>query len=94
MNIKVKNGVFNLTDKDVLLFNGACWQLITQEYFTGWHSACPRFPMVKCKKWVKKGALTLIKEKDLYKTADGQQMGLWYYKVNEEVLKEVEGCVE
>ena len=40
--LKFGRDVFNITDKDVVLFNGVCWQLISQKIHKGWHDYSPK----------------------------------------------------
>lgn len=91
MKIKIRNKEFEITDKDIVLFNGVCWMLITQEILCGYHNFNPILSKVNCERWREKGALILIEEKDLYTTSGGEQMGLWYYKFDIEKMKELKG---
>lgn len=77
---------FDITEKDVVLFNGACWQLISQTVFRGWHSYYPPMSKIMCEKFVKKGILVLYQKKDEYITQEGKQMGLYYYKFDMDKL--------
>lgn len=86
--LKISRKVFDITKKDVVLFNGACWQLITQTIFGGWHSYYPKMSKTMCEKFVKKGILILTNKKDEYITEDGKQMGLYYYKFDIDKLNE------
>lgn len=74
MEIKTRNGIINVSNKDVVLFNGACWQLLTQTYFSDYHYRYYLLNKAKCEKWVKDGVLVLKKASN--------QMGLWYYRFN------------
>jgi len=88
VELKIGRRIFEITENDVVLFNGACWQLISQEYFSGWHSCYPSMSKVMCEKFVKKGILVMYKKKDEYITMDGKQMGLYYYKFDVDKLNE------
>ena len=89
--LKIGRKVFDITEKDVVLFNGACWQLITQTIFSGWHSYYPTMSKTICEKFVKKGILVIYQKKDEYITMNGEQMGLYYYKFDIDKLKEFLG---
>lgn len=90
MIVKIGRNYFDITEDDIVLFNGAIWQLITKKIAKGWYHYSPVVAKNKANKWKKTGALYLVKETGLYKTESGNQMGLWYYKFNIEKLKEVE----
>ena len=90
MIVKIGRNHFDITEDDVVLFNGAIWQLISQRIAKGWNKYVPVIGKIKAEKWKKTGVIYLVKETGLYKTESGKQMGLWYYKFNIEKLKEVE----
>ena len=90
MIVKIGRNHFDITEDDVVLFNGAIWQLISQRIVKGWNNYVPVIGKTKADKWKKTGAIYLVKETGLYKTESGKQMGLWCYKFNIEKLKEVE----
>lgn len=86
--LKIGRRVFDITDKDVILFNGACWQLLTQTIFVE-HSCCyPSVSKTLCEKLLKKNILILVKKEKEYLTKDGKQMGLYYYKFDMDKLNE------
>lgn len=82
--LKINRRNFDITNRDIVLFNGACWQLITQTYFN--HR--PLMPKTMCERFVKKGILVMHQKKDEYITSSGKQMGLYYYKFDIEKLNE------
>lgn len=86
--LKIGRNVFEITEKDVVLFNGACWQLLTQTIHRGWHNYYPSMSKIMCEKFVKKGILVMYRKKDEYVTGDGKQMGLYYYKFDVDKLNE------
>lgn len=90
MKIKIGREEFDITEEDIVLFNGALWQLLTQNISKGWNHYVPVIEKTKAEKWKRAGAIYLVKETGLYKTKDGRQMGAWYYKFNIEKLKEIE----
>lgn len=86
--LKINRKLFDINDKDIVLFNGACWQLITRLIFSGWHSYYPTMSKLMCEKFVKKGILIMFKKTGEYLTVDGRQMGLYYYRFDMEKLNE------
>lgn len=86
--LKIGRRMWDITEKDVVLFNGACWQLITQTYFRDWSHHYPTMSKALCENFVKKGILVMFKKEREYLTQDGQQMGLYYYKFDMEKLTE------
>ena len=86
--LHINRRVYDITERDVVLFNGAVWQLITQNYFSGWHSYYPKISKITCEKFVKKNILVMFKKEKEYLTESGQQMGLYYYKFDMEKLEE------
>ena len=86
--LKIGREFFDITEKYVVLFNGACWQLTSQTIFRGWHSHYPSMSKTMCERFVKKGILVLYQKKDEYITSKGKQMGLYYYKFDMDKLNE------
>ena len=86
--LKIGRNIFEITEKDVVLFNGAGWILITQKLFSGWSSYPPSMSKAICEKFVKKNILVMFKKEKEYLTQDGKQMGLYYYKFDIDKLKE------
>lgn len=89
--LKIGRDIFNITERDVMLFNGACWQLISQKTHKGWQDYFPQASKTMCEKFVKKGILVMYKMEREYITQDGKQMGLHYYKFNMDKLNEFLG---
>ena len=86
--LKIGRRVFDITENDVVLFNGACWILITQTYFADWHNHYPLMSKTMCEKFVKKNILVMFKKEGEYLTQDGKQMGMYYYKFDMDKLNE------
>ena len=86
--LKIDRKVFDITEKDVVLFNGACWQLITQTIHSGWNDYYPTVSKTLCEKLLKKNILILVKKEREYTTESGKQMGLYYYKFDIDKLNE------
>lgn len=89
--LKIRRRTFNITGDDVVMYNGACWQLMSQTYFDGWHRTTPIMSKTMCEKFVKKNILVMYKKEREYVTTDGRQMGLYYYKFDMEKLNEFVG---
>lgn len=87
-NLKVGREIYDINKDDIVLFNGACWQLITRKVFNGWHEYSPTMSKTLCKKLLNKNILVLIKKEAEYVTASGEQMGLYYYKFDIERLND------
>lgn len=66
MELKLNRRIFDVTDKDLILDNGACYQLITQTYHKDFYDHSPIVPKTTFKKLLKAGLIRLSKEK--YKT--------------------------
>lgn len=86
--LKVGRNVFDINENDIVLFNGACWMLLTRKIIKGWHDYSPTVSKALCKKLVKKNVLVMFKKEREYLTSDGEQMGLYYYKFDMEKLEE------
>ena len=89
--LKFGRDVFDITDRDVVMFNGVCWQLISQKIHKGWHDYSPKASKTMCEKFVKKGILVMYRKEQEYLTQDGKQMGLYYYKFDMNKLNEFLG---
>lgn len=86
--LKIGRRVFDITEKDIVMFNGACWQLITQTIHSGWNNYYPTVSKTLCDKLLKKNILILVKKEREYTTESGKQMGLYYYKFDIDKLNE------
>lgn len=86
--LKIGRDVFDVNDRDVVLFNGACWQLISRRIKSGWSSYCPKMSKTLSEKLLRKGVLYLVKKEGEYTTTEGKQMGLCYYKFDMDKLVE------
>ena len=73
LKIKVRKKELLLTEKDIIMDNGACFQLITQSYIENWHSRYYVISKTTCKK--------LIKDQVLILHNRDEQKGLNYYKL-------------
>jgi len=73
MKIKCGREEFDLNEKDVILDNRACFQIITRETGRGWTKYPPIIAKGIAKKLIKDGSLILKEEKE---------NGNKYYKIN------------
>lgn len=90
-NLKVGKQIFDINEKDIILFNGACWMLTTKKIRTGqygWQYCSPNVSKILCKKLLKKNILIPVKKEDEFITSDGRQMGMYYYKFDINKLEE------
>jgi hypothetical protein len=55
--IKHRRGEITLTQKDKILFNQACYQLLTQTYRDGWSNLNFVLSSTTCEKLIKNGVL-------------------------------------
>ena len=71
MELKCGRETFNLNEKDVIMYNGACYQLITRKVDVGWKQSTPVVAKAKAKKLIKDGLLTsAVLENAPYKGED------------------------
>ena len=84
MEIKCGRRTFNCTSKDLILDNGACYQLITQNYRKNWHNYAPIVSKTLFKKLFKEGKIR--KSKKRYKISYSSQP--LYYDLYEFVESE------
>ena len=59
MIVKIGRNHFDITEDDVVLFNGAIWQLISQRIAKGWNNYVPVIGKTKADKWKKQVLFTL-----------------------------------
>ena len=79
MEIKCRNRIFNVSREDLILDNGACYTLITQEYFSDLSYMYPNISKKLFATLKKNGDIELSKKK--YKTAFGynENLKLWQF---------------
>jgi hypothetical protein len=75
LKMKHRRGELTLTEKDVIMDNGSCFQLITQTYQDGWYECNYTLSSTTCRKLIKQSELTLVKT-----TGEGKGK-LDYYKI-------------
>lgn len=77
MVVKCGREEFTLTREDDILFNGACYQIITQKVGYGFNSYSPRIAKVKAKKMIRDGELVF----DRFYTSDFTTKEMEVYKI-------------
>lgn len=55
--LKLGRKIYTITEKDRVLFNGNCYQLVTQNYQRGWNRITPTLAKAKAEKYIKQGYL-------------------------------------
>ena len=86
--LKIGRKFFDITETDVVMFNGACWQLMTQTVRSGWYDCYPTVSKTLCGKLLKKDILILVDKKGEFIAENGKQMGRYYYRFNIDKLNE------
>ena len=62
MKIKVGRDEYEVSNKDLILDNGACYQLITKRKHSGWNSYAPTIAKTTFKKMLKDGKIRKSKK--------------------------------
>ena len=87
MDIIASRRHFDVTNKDLVLYNGACYQLWTQAYVvyeTRYHiphNAAPIIPNNRAEKWINQGILVL--EKVTGNAEDRSEMKYYRFNISE-----------
>ena len=55
--LKISRRTYTITENNRILFNGNCYQLVTQPYGTSWSSVTPTLAKTKAAKYIKQGYL-------------------------------------
>lgn len=55
--LKIGRRTYTITENDRILFNGTCYQLVTQDYRSGWYKVTPVLAKTKAAKYIKQGYL-------------------------------------
>lgn len=81
MDVIVKCGreEYTLNKKDVIFFNGACYQIITREISRGWDKYSPRLAIRLAKQLIKEGKLKEYKPSNAPYYGEGYK----YYRLSE-----------
>lgn len=82
MEIKCGRRKFTVTEKDMILDNGVCYQLITQYYFDGYSRLTPMVAKSTFNKLLKSGQIRLSPKK--YKSAYGKTYDLYRFVTEKE----------
>ncbi|WCF11607.1 hypothetical protein NDS46_30135 (plasmid) [Paenibacillus thiaminolyticus] len=81
MIVKCGRKMIELTEKDVIMYNGACYQIITRNKGLGWNESIPKIAKAKAQELIKKNLLVNVElEKPPHENPK-----LLYYKVNQKV---------
>lgn len=80
MKYKIGRNEFDITNEDIVFFNGTIYQVTTKKIHEGWHSYSPKMSKTQFEKLLKRKALVLIEEKLGYVTGDGTEMWYRYYR--------------
>ena len=64
MKITASRRTYEVSNKDLVMYNGACYQLMTQKYYHNWGYISPVISKTNAKKWIKEGILVFEKKKD------------------------------
>ena len=63
MKVKINRIEYDLDEKDYCIFNGACYILMTRQYFKDWGYHHPIFPKTLMNKMLKEGSAYLSSRK-------------------------------
>jgi len=55
--LKIGRNTYTITENDRILFNGNCYQLVTQSVRSGWYDTSPKLAKTKVVKYIKQGFL-------------------------------------
>jgi hypothetical protein len=81
MIIKCGRREFDLNEKDEIMYNGACYQIITRKYRQGWNELTPVIAINIVKKLIKEGKI-IFKEKRKSRWSD--ELILDIYKIDKD----------
>lgn len=80
MELKCGKNTYQLTERDVILFNGACYTLITRKERSGYFESSPTVAKAKAKKLIKDGFLKRV----VFQNPPFKGKELEYYKITGE----------
>ena len=93
VKLKVGRNIVDINEKDVILDNGACYQIITKEVARGWSGYAPTISKNLFKKLQKCGAVYTSDalRKDASKTYRSDIYVYWMFNIEklEEFIKQV-----
>lgn len=64
MKVKCGRREITLTEKDIIMFNGVCYQIITRKIGVRWEATTPIIAKAKAKELIKNGLLKEVKLKN------------------------------
>jgi len=82
MKIKCRKEEFDLNEEDAIMYNGACYQIITQKTGHGWNWSYPIIAKNKAKQLIKEGKLIF----DPIERKSNNGFKIKIYKIKEEVV--------
>jgi hypothetical protein len=85
MDIKCGVRTFKVTNEDLILDNGACYQLITKNYFKDWYYHTPIVAKTLFNKLLKEGKIRKSKKKYKSGLASGIEYDLYEFVESEGV---------
>jgi hypothetical protein len=87
--MKIGRNEFEITDKDIILDNGACYQLITQTIRRGWSETYPVIAKTLFEKLKRAGAVYTNDELDQLAKSKKYSVGCTYWKFNVDILRTI-----
>lgn len=82
MNIKIGRKEYNVTNNDLVFFNGACYICTTLVMWKDYFKTSPSMSKTQAQKLIKSGQLKLLKENLEYVTSEGKEMWYRWYRFN------------
>jgi hypothetical protein len=79
MELKCGRETFQLTNEDVIMYNGSIYQLITKRAGIGWNASVPVVAKAKATKLIKDGLL----ERTVLENPPYKDESLEYYRISE-----------
>ena len=64
MKITASRRTYEVTNKDLVMYNGACYQLMTQKYYHNFGYYTSQISKAKAEKWIKEGMLVFEKREN------------------------------
>jgi len=93
IKLKVGRGIFNIDENDIIMDNGACYQLITKEIGHGWNKYPPRVSKKMFKDLKTVGFIFTNDKLDKY-AKERYSVKVTLYKFNIEAMKKNWGAYE
>lgn len=80
--MKIGHRDFNISNKDVIFFNGSCYILMTQSFISNWVNCHPTVSKTQVNKLLKENKLVEIKREYQYTTTDQKEVWYIWYRFN------------